>query len=242
MNFSEIFFGLCTKLRDICFPATCCKCGKYTENQGLCGNCWSKIHWISEPICPICGKPFEIDIGISCAECRRKKPSFDCARAVFEYDDESKPLILKFKHSDATFLGEQLAQWMYRVGESLFEKADLIVPVPIHFFKRLKRKYNQTEILANYLAQLSGKTYEPRILKKNKPSRSQEGLTKIQRKENVKNSFAIDEKYAPLLNEKSVLLIDDVLTTGATVNECAKILKKHGAKSVFVLTLARVSI
>ncbi len=240
MKFSKIFERLCEKLRDICFPATCCKCGKYTENQGLCSDCWSKIHWISEPLCQICGKPFEIDIGINCTDCSYEKPIFDHARAVFEYDDNSKSIILKFKHSDATFLGKQLAQWMYRVGETLLKKADLIIPVPIHFFKRLKRKYNQTEILATYLAKLSEKTYEPRILRKNNPSRSQEGLTKLQRKENVKDSFEIDKKYAPLLKEKTVVLVDDVLTTGATVNECARILKKHGAKSIFVLTIARV--
>ena len=130
---------------------------------------------------------------------------------------------------------------MYRVGESALKNSDLIIPVPIHFLKRLKRKYNQTEILANHLSKLSNTEYEPRILRKSKRTKSQEGLSRKQREENIKNSFSINEKFASKLKNKKIALIDDVLTTGSTVNECTRILKKSGAKSVTVITVARVT-
>ena len=241
MKFSEFFKNSLEKIRNICFPSTCYVCGEYIDDQGLCGKCWSQIKWISAPTCPICGKPFEIDTGLLCAECNAKKPYFDKAISVFEYNDHSKNIILKFKHADSTYLGNQLAQWMYRAGEAALKNSDIIIPVPIHFLKRLKRKYNQTEILANHLSKLSNIEYEPQILKKSRRTKSQEGLSRKQREENIRNSFSIDEKFAYKLKNKKIALIDDVLTTGSTVNECARILKKAGAKSVTVLTVARVT-
>jgi ComF family protein len=120
--------------------------------------------------------------------------------------------------------------------------ADMILPVPIHFMKRIKRKYNQSELLAMELTKLSGIPYEPRILKKIKPTPQQEGLSRGIRLKNVRGSFGADEKYSDLLRGKKIILADDVLTTGATANECAKVLKKYGAAEVTVLTVARVDL
>jgi ComF family protein len=207
----------------------------------LCPECWKKIKWIGDPKCKICGAPFEIDVDLMCAKCAKEKPRFDKAVAAFEYDDFSKGMILKFKHGDTTFFGPQLAAWLYRASVDAIKNADIIVPVPIRFFKRLKRKYNQSELLAQELSKLSGIPYEPRILRKEKSTPQQEGLSRTARLKNVVGSFGIAEKYSGLLKGKVVVLVDDVLTTGATVNECSKILKKRGAEKVIVLTVARVS-
>ena len=231
--------------KDVLFPSKCGICECMLEKEGLCPDCWSKIRWISKPKCRICGQPFttEMDLLDSvCAQCSSKKPYFDKAISVFVYDDFSKKIILKFKHSDATYLAEMLAKWMFRAATLEIESSDLIIPVPIHFTKRLKRKYNQSELLAQKISEISGVKYEPRILKKIKQTSPQEGLSGNQRRKNVIGSFGINEKYEHLLKNKRILLIDDVFTTGSTVNECAKVLKKHGTKEIFVLTIAKVVI
>ncbi|MDR0677198.1 MAG: ComF family protein [Holosporaceae bacterium] len=225
------------------FPITCCNCEEFVESEGLCSECWNKIRWIGDPKCRICGVPFEFGVDLTCPMCSKRKPHFDKAIAVFEYDDFTKKVILKFKYNDTTYISKQLAAWMYRVSKNTVQKkVDFIVPVPIHFFKRLKRKYNQSELLALEFAKLSGISYEPRILLKKKSTPQQEGLSRNVRLKNVQGSFGIDEKYRNLLHKKTILLIDDVLTTGATINECSKILKKHGAEKIICVTAARVNL
>jgi ComF family protein len=230
------------KIFDICFPTMCCNCGEIVESEGICSRCWKEIKWISDPKCKICGIPFELNISDICVACMNRKPIFDQAISAFEYNEASRGILLKFKHGDATYLCPQLARWIYGASQSVIQNADLLIPVPIHFFKRLKRKYNQSELLAQELEKLSGIPHEPRILQKKKRTLQQEGLSRTIRLQNVKGSFSVNEKYKNLLEKKTVLLIDDVLTTGATANECAKILKKHGAEKVIVLTVARVTL
>jgi ComF family protein len=238
----DIISQFISKLKDICFPITCCNCRKIVDSEGLCLECWKKIKWIDDPKCKICGAPFEINIDALCPRCIKKKPHFDKAISVFEYDDFSKSIVLKFKHGDATYIGRQLATWLWRVSKDIVDDSSIIIPVPIHFFKRLKRKYNQSELLAQRLGMLGGILYEPRILRKEKNTPQQEGLSKNTRMKNINGSFGVDPKFSYLLSGKNVILVDDVLTTGATANECSKILKRHGAKKVFVLTVARVSL
>ena len=223
--------------KNLCFPLTCCSCGEFIDTEGLCANCWKKIKWISDPKCKICGLPFEIEVDGICPSCLREKPYFDKAISVFEYNDASKKIVLQFKNFDATYMSKILASWMYRAAQAEFIKAEAIIPVPIHFWKRLKRKYNQSELLAQELSEMSKVSYKPNVLKKVKRTHSQEGLNKKQRLTNLSGSFGMKEN----LYEKHIILVDDVFTTGATANECAKILKKHGAQYVTVLTIARVS-
>lgn len=227
-------------LKNALFPAKCDFCNNFVDTVGLCAECWSKITWITEPKCKICGLPFSVDIDQICTQCISNKPYFDKAISVFVYNEFSKQIILRFKHSDATYLYEQLASWMYRSATSEITNADIIIPVPIHFLKRLKRKYNQSELLAQEVSQLSGIKYEPRILMKIKKTLPQEGLSGKERRKNIVGSFGIDENFKDLIVDKNIVLIDDVFTTGATVNECSKVLKKFGAKTITVVTLARV--
>ncbi|GHT95234.1 amidophosphoribosyltransferase [Alphaproteobacteria bacterium] len=242
MNFSKKIYGLLALVKDIFFPIKCECCNEFVESIGLCTKCWKKIAWISDPKCRICGTPFELDVSEICANCAQKKPFFDRGISVFEYNDLSNGMILRFKHMDSIHLCPQFATWMYRAGEEHIKEAELIVPVPIHLRKRLKRKYNQSELLSMEISRLSGIKYEPRILRKSKHTLQQEGLKRERREQNVIGSFDVDPQYANLLENKKVVLIDDVFTTGATANECSKVLKQHGASSVTVVTLAKVVI
>jgi len=227
-------------LCDLFFPKRCDLCGEFVDTSGLCKDCWKKIRWISDPKCIICGLPFDTAVHSVCASCLKNKPYFDRAVSVFEYNDDFKKIIIGFKHYDSTNIAHRLAMWMYRSAEEYINVADVIVPVPIHFSKRLIRKYNQSEILAQIISGISFKIYEPRILVKSKKTRQQEGLTGDRRRRNVIGSFSINDMHIDAIKNKHVVLVDDVFTTGSTVNECSKILKKYGAKTVTVVTVAMV--
>lgn len=196
--------------------------------------------WISDPKCKICGIPFDTDVYDICPSCLVHKPHFDQAIAVFEYNDTSRGIVVGFKHNDRTYIAKQAASWMLRSCKEELRGVNLIVPVPISFFKRLVRKYNQSELLSLELSKLTNIAYIPDVLLKIKNTMQQEGLSGDRRRKNVLGSFGIAVSRKHLLVDKQILLVDDVFTTGSTVNECAKVLKKHGATSVTVITLARV--
>ena len=147
-------------------------------------------------------------------------------------------MILHFKNYDCTYMANQFAKWLYRSAEKELTNTDIIIPVPITTLRRITRKYNQSELLAMSISELSHIKYEPRILIKSKSTKSQEGLTRLSRQKNLIGSFSVNSKFADLLKDKNVALVDDVITTGSTANECAKVLKKYGAKNVIVLTIA----
>lgn len=239
MNFKRIFSSFFKNINRICFPSSCLNCGAYVETEGICSDCWSKINWFSEPRCSICGQAFEIDLYGICAKCVKNPPYFDKALSVFLYDDATKKMIIDFKHRDSTSFARIFAYWMFRVAEYYLKDADLLIPVPIHISKRIARKYNQSELLAQKLSKLSGTAYEPRVLEKTRQTKAQEGLSAKERRQNLRNSFAISKKYRHLIKNKDIILVDDVFTTGSTVNECAKMLKLAGAGKITVLTLAR---
>jgi ComF family protein len=157
---------------------------------------------------------------------------------VFRYDDASRSLILRYKHADQTASTPPFARWMARAGAELLAEADLIVPVPLHRWRLFLRRYNQAALLANALAGLSGVHCRPDLLRRPWHTPSQGGLGRRQRRENVRGAFRLQRGEA--VKGKRVLLIDDVLTTGATCEECARTVLAAGAEAVDVLTLARV--
>lgn len=224
-------------LKNILFPPKCIICNKINNREVICENCWNEIPWI-ERECNICGIPIEENDKI-CTDCAVKTHFFDKAVSVFVYNELSSKIMLMFKNADETSLASALVQWMYDKATTDIEQADVIVPVPIHFSKRLKRLYNQSELLAQKISEISGIKYEPRVLEKIKKTHTQEGLSAKKRNKNVIGSFGVSEKYKNTIKNKKVLLIDDVMTTGATVDECSRILKNNGAEKVVVLTAAR---
>lgn len=228
---------------DFILPPRCGSCGTETlQPLGLCSFCWEKLHFIGEPQCERCGYPFEIAeiSGILCGACMQKLASYDRLRAVLRYDDVSKLLLMRFKHGDATHLAPLFVRWMAQAGQTLITESDVLLPVPLHWRRLLKRGYNQAALLAQGLSRQYRKVYLPHLLKRKRYTPSQGTKTVLQRLENVAGAFHIPSFKRNFIEGKKVLLIDDVYTSGATINECVKVLNHARVKGVNVLTLARV--
>jgi ComF family protein len=228
-------------LLDSLLPPQCMSCQAVVEAPGsLCAHCFSRITFITPPHCECCGIPFEgavID-DLTCGACLKHRPSFDRARAAFVYAADSKALVLKLKHGDRTESAVHLARWLQRAGAELITSCDVIVPVPLHRWRLLMRAYNQSALLANALGKLSGKPVVPDALTRIKATPTQGGLSRNDRRRNVARAFAVPRPQA--IKDRRVLLIDDVLTTGATADVCARTLLEAGAATADVLVLARV--
>ena len=226
------------------FPPLCVSCrARVAEPHSLCASCWSAISFIEEPFCASCGTPFDIDPGgeTVCAPCLAKPHDFARGRALFRYDDASKPLILTFKYGDRLDHAPAFARWLERTGRPLLEEADLIVPVPLHRWRLFKRRYNQASILAARLARLSGRPCDPLALERKRPTKNQGEMPSAKaRRRNVLGAFRVPPAKAEGMKGRKILLVDDVFTTGATLDACARALKRAGAARVDALALARV--
>lgn len=175
-----------------------------------------------------------------CGACTQTLPPYGYLRAVCRYDEASKPLLMRFKHGDATHLTPLFVRWMAQTGQSLVIESDVLLPVPLHWRRLLKRRYNQAALLAQGLSRQYRKVYLPHTLKRKRHTPSQGTKTVIQRSENVAGAFYISASKRKFIEGKTILLIDDVYTTGATIRECVKVLNHAQAQRVNVLTLARV--
>jgi ComF family protein len=207
----------------------------------LCISCWQRIKFIGEPMCACCGLPFDYDIGDAalCAACLHDRPPYDRARAAFNYDEHSRRLVTRFKYSDQTQLARIYGAWLAKAGSELLTGTDIITPVPLHYWRFVHRRFNQSALLAHSLAKNTGIRNLPDTLKRTRRTLPQAGLTRKQRVANVRGAFTVNPRHASTIKGKNILLVDDVLTTGSTLEQCAKTLLKAGATQVNVLTLAR---
>lgn len=224
------------------FPPRCFTCGEMVSEHGsLCGACWGGVDFISAPLCNRCGVPFEIDVGENeeCMPCLQTPPPYASARAVFRYEGDSRRLITGYKYYDRTLATPMFSRWLARAGASQLAASEVVVPVPLHPWRLLMRRYNQSALLAVALGKLAGKPALPDALRRTRHTTPQAGLTREERLANVRDAFAVSPKRATTIAGKRVLLIDDVLTTGATLNACAEALLEAGAQEVHVLVLAR---
>lgn len=231
------------RLLDTVLPPRCLACGVVVDAVGaLCTGCWPRVAFLTPPRCACCGLPFEFDLGADalCGACAAGRPPFARARAAFRYDEGSKELILRFKHADRTDAAPAFARWMARAGPELLAEADIVAPVPLHRFRLFMRRYNQAALLATVIGRLAGKPAINDLLVRRRRTPSQGGLGAAARRRNVAGAFAVHPGRRDALTDKRVLLIDDVLTTGATVSACSSALLRSGAAAVDVLTLARV--
>jgi ComF family protein len=228
---------------DFLLPPRCLLCyERTTDPHNVCAGCWQGLTFISKPLCITCGLPFDFGIEdeLSCAPCLDHPPSFEKMRSAVAYNDTSRHLVLSFKHGDMLQTAKLLSRWMLNAGRDLVDQADVIIPVPLHRLRLMWRQYNQAAILTNEIAKLSGKPRHNEILIRTRYTPSQGKKTYKERVKNVKSAIQLNKKYLDHLKGKKVLLIDDVYTTGATIEECCRILKSGGAQSVNVLTFARV--
>ncbi|MER2520924.1 MAG: ComF family protein [Bdellovibrionales bacterium] len=236
--------GMTQAFLDLLFPPLCLSCGTVVGTNGaLCPRCWQNVSFIAPPLCHGCGMPFEIPMNDKelCPDCKDKPHIFASARASFLYDTKSRKIVLGFKHGDQTHAAQALASWIYHAGEPYWREADIIAPVPLHRWRLLKRRYNQSALLAKALSNLAKKPVCMQTLVRTRATDSQGHRTRKQRQENVAGAFAVQKKYQTKIQNACVVLIDDVMTTGATLDECARTLISSGAKKVYALTLARTN-
>ena len=224
------------------FKSSCILCKiEISENNNLCSLCWNNMEFISEPACNVCGNPLDFADGSTnrCPECIVITRTFDKARAATMFNENSAKIIHNFKYYDQLHLSKKLAKFMYFSGRELIEEANVICSIPLYKTKFFKRKYNQAQLLAYYIAKYAKrlKNLDNDVLTRKKDTKPQSTLTGTQRKQNIKNAFAV--KKSDNVRNKHVLLVDDVVTTGSTISECTKILKNAGARKVFILTFAK---
>ncbi len=203
----------------------------------------AKLQFLSDPVCARCGTPFEIavDAAQACGACLADPPVYDRARAALVYGEVSRDLVLGLKYQGWRDGLSVLAGWMASAGRELVSDADLLVPVPLHYFRLVRRGFNQSAWLAAALSRQSGVRLSVDALKRVKPTPIQGGLSVEGRRRNVQGAFKVRRSRQGLVKGQKILLVDDVLTTGATAEACARALRGAGAACVDVVALARVA-
>ena len=228
---------------DMVLPPLCPSCREpLGDGIGLCAACWSKLSFIEPPYCARLGIPFLYDPGpgLLSMEAIANPPAYDRARAAVRYDDVARALVHRFKYSDRLDLAPLMGRWMARAGRDLLAEADALIPVPLHWRRLWARRFNQSATLAATIAQAGGLAVVHSALKRVRATAQQVGLSKAERADNVQGAFRVPAEQKADVAGRRLVLIDDVLTSGATVDTCARALLRAGAAHVDVLVFARV--
>ncbi len=212
----------------------------YKQGENTEFELWQKLHFLDTPCCDACGFPFEYDQGEGalCLACHGLRPAFDHARAAIAYDELSRRLILDFKHGGRTDGLGFFAVQMQRAGRDMLKSCDMLIPVPLHKKRLRERRFNQAALLARALSRRTGLSYETDVLMRTKHTPPQGSSRAPARRKNVAGAFKVEHR--PEIDGRHIVLIDDVYTTGATLNACARVLRKAGARQIDALTLLRV--
>jgi ComF family protein len=229
------------------FPQYCIFCGELAETL-VCDECAGKLTSVQHPICPRCGKPLKTTVARSeCLHCSGHPWHVDIARALFVYEGEGRDALHRFKYGRrrglARFFGKELSRGAGDLNRlsALFnwefgEEPEIVVPLPLHWWKRFLRLFNQSELILKFYAPVLGIPVSTGILTREKNTRPQVGLTEPQRFVNVRKAFAVPKRATGRVRGKRILLVDDLVTTGATLNAAARALKNAGAKKVYALS------
>lgn len=229
--------------RHILFPDACLTCNRQVGHHGaLCPACWQNVTMIDDPVCAITGLPFTHDLGKGAlsADAIANPPHYTKARAAAVHAGTARQLVSRLKYHDQLMLAPLMAQWMVRAGRPFWAEADRIIPVPLHWRRFVGRRYNQAAELARHVAAHTGVALDTQSLCRKRATTPQVGLSATARHANVKGSFDVPDSCRIHIEGRTIVLIDDVYTTGATVNAAAKALKKAKAANVYVLTFSRV--
>ena len=228
---------------DIALPPLCASCREpLGDGIGLCAQCWSKLSLIEPPYCARLGIPFAYDAGpgLLSMEAIANPPAYDRARAAVRYDDIARALVHAYKYGDRVDLAPLLAGWMARAGRDLLADADALIPVPLHWRRLWARRFNQSAMLTREIGKNANVPVLHNALKRARATAHQVGLSKAQRAENVQGAFRVPTAAKGSVAGRRIVLIDDVLTSGATADTCTRVLLRAGAKAVDVLVFARV--
>jgi ComF family protein len=228
---------------DVALPQLCAVCRTPVAGRGLCPPCWSKLSFITRPYCERLGIPFVYDPGpgILSMEAIADPPVYHRARAAVRFDEISRALVHALKYGDRLDLAPMMGRWISYAGRELLAEADALVPVPLHWRRQWARRFNQSAMLAAAISAQSGVPVATHALKRVKATAQQVGLSRTERASNVQGAFKVPEEGRPAVARRRLVLVDDVLTSGATVEGCARALLRAGAANVDVLVFARVA-
>ncbi len=229
----------------VVYPPQCLTCNAIIgSDSGLCATCWRDTPFITGFCCDLCGVPLPGDAAdhpVLCDDCLQIERPWVQGRAVMVYRNNARRLVLAFKHGDRTELARAAGQWMTTAGRSFMRDDQLVVPVPLHWRRLARRRYNQSALLARQIANLSDSLFCPDLLRRYRFTGTQDGKGRDARFDNVSGAIAVHPRRRTMLEGRPVLLVDDVMTSGATFAACADACLAAGAGEVRVLALARVA-
>jgi ComF family protein len=231
------------RVLDLALPPLCAACRDPVEGRGLCPACWSKLSFITRPYCERLGTPFVYDPGpgILSMEAIADPPAYHRARAAVRFDEISRALVHSLKYGDRLDLAPMMGGWISQAGRELLAEADALIPVPLHWRRQWARRFNQSAMLAAAVARQTGVPVAAGALKRVKPTAQQVGLSRSERAANIQGAFRVPADGKADVTGRRLVVIDDVLTSGATVDGCARALLRAGAANVDVLVFARVA-
>lgn len=226
---------------DLILPHHCVLCRGRTTATGLCADCWTGLAPITDPLCQQCGRPLpHATPRMICGACIRAPQPLNRLRSLVHYNETSRALILKLKHGDGLFLAPFLARLLIPLQHTVADPKQLIIPVPLHRRRYFRRRFNQSAEIARALSKEAGQgLFFPNGLIRTKPTISQGRLNRADRKRNVKGAFTVPTTALPIIHNRSILLVDDVFTTGATLFEAARTLTANGSGPVSAIVIAR---
>jgi ComF family protein len=227
---------------DVALPTLCPSCREPVGGDGLCAPCWSKLSLIAPPYCERLGIPFAYDPGpgVLSMQAIVDPPAYHRARAAVRYDDVARSLVHALKYGDRHDLAPTMGRWMARAGRELLADADALIPVPLHWRRLWARRFNQSALLAKAITKNTGIPVADTALRRIKATAQQVGLSQAERARNVQGAFRVPDEHKGEVAGRRLILVDDVLTSGATSDACARALLRGGAKSVDLLVFARV--
>jgi len=233
------------QIADTLYPPECMVCDRpVADAQMLCAACWSESHLIDGTTCDRCGVPMPValraDQTIHCDACLAGSLTWDRGRAAAIYAGSTRALVLALKHGDKPDIALALGRWMSRAAADLIAECDVIVPIPLHWRRFLSRRYNQSAELSRVIARKSGAAHRPDILNRIRPTAMQRARSAAQRAKNVDSVFAVPPHMVEFVRGQRILLVDDVLTTGSTLNAATTALRRSGAAQVSTVVFARV--
>jgi len=232
-------------ISDIFIPPICISCSQLVDrHHGLCAKCWREISFVAGPVCDRLGIPLSFDPGdavVMSAAALAKPPAYDRARAATHFSGTVRDLMHRFKYGDQHTARRLFAQWLLFAAQEIITECDIIIPVPLHRQRLRMRRFNQSAILAQDLSTKTGLEFRPDILVRQRSTLPQVGLTRDQRRRNLQGAFSVPDEEGRELFGRSVLLVDDVITTGTTIDICARVLKQAGASQVNIVAVSMVT-